>query len=549
MGRIDSWCGNWPPEPEHQCRTRLDGTAEKAAMSDIVLEAVQLSVDAHGADGQLRRVLDNVSFALPRNSVLGVIGESGAGKSTLGLAALGHFRNGLRPSAGRLLLGGVDMLTLSERRTRELRGARIAYVAQAAASAFTPSGKLIDQVIETALVRRLLTKRDAVKRAIELFALLGLPEPERFGERYPHQVSGGQLQRAMTAMALCASPEVIVFDEPTTALDAATRDQVLATISHALRATGTSAVYISHDLPVVARVADQLLVLRDGRTVEYGPKRTIVDAPRDPYTKRLLNASMLAREPDATVPHVRPALAVEAISARYRDGAQVLRDVSFEVQAGRTLAVVGRSGSGKSSLARVVTGLLRPDQGRVWVDGAPMPPDVRARSREQLRAVQLIHQLPDLALNPAHTVRETIGRPLNFYFGMRGVKRERRIAELAEQVELSADLLERYPHQLSGGQKQRVCIARAFAAEPKILVCDEPTSALDPLVAQSVLGLFVRLQRESGIAMLFITHDLENVRAVADAVLSIEKGVASYVDPFSQQGFFDETEFRIAAKN
>ncbi|WP_175671367.1 ABC transporter ATP-binding protein [Burkholderia ambifaria] len=499
-------------------------------MSDIVLEAVQLSVEAHGADGKSRRVLDNVSFALARSSVLGVIGESGAGKSTLGLAALGHFRSGLRASAGRILLGGLNMLTLSERRARELRGVRIAYVAQAAAAAFTPSGRLIDQVIETAVIRGLLTKRDAVKRAIELFSLLGLPEPERFGERYPHQVSGGQLQRAMTAMALCASPDVIMFDEPTTALDAATRDQVLATISHALRATGTSAIFISHDLPVVARVADQLLVLRDGRTVEYGSTRNIVDAPRDSYTKRLLGVSMLARAPGAALTRVRPALAVEAITARYRDGAPVLSDVSLEVHAGRTLAVVGRSGSGKSSLARVITGLLRPDRGRVWVDGAQMSPDVRGRNRDQLRAVQLIHQLSDLALNPAHTVRETIGRPLTFYFGMRGARLERRIVALAEQVELNADLLDRYPHQLSGGQKQRVCIARAFAAEPSVLICDEPTSALDPLVAQSVLGLFVRLQRESGIAMLFITHDPENVRAVADAVLSIEEGVGTYVD-------------------
>ncbi|WP_144107851.1 ABC transporter ATP-binding protein [Paraburkholderia sp. BCC1886] len=499
-------------------------------MTDIVVEAVQVSVEATGANGQTRRVLDEVSFSLARHGVLGVIGESGAGKSTLGLAVLGHLRSGLRAAGGKLLLGGDDMLTVSEPRARELRGKRIAYVAQSASSAFAPSATLLDQVIETAVVRRSMTKRDATARAIELFELLGLPDPQRFGRRYPHQVSGGQLQRAMTAMALCTSPEVVVFDEPTTALDAATRDQVLATIAHALRATGTAAIYISHDLPVVARLADQLLVLRDGRTVEYGATREIVAAPRDAYTRRLLAVSLAQREAQAAAPAGAPALAVQGVFASYRNGARVLNDVSFDIQAGRTLAVTGRSGSGKSSLARVVTGLLRPQQGSVFVDGQLMPARFEDRSREQLRAVQLIHQLPDIALNPAQTIREAIGRPLTFYFGLRGEARERRVMALAEQVELSADLLDRYPHQLSGGQKQRVCIARAFAAQPKVLVCDEPTSALDPLVAQSVLRLFVSLQQASGIAMLFITHDVENVRAMADAVLSIDEGRAQYVD-------------------
>lgn len=506
-------------------------------MSAFVLEARQLTIDAPAqiqtddagrSTTVTRRVLDNVSFALARNSVLGVIGESGAGKSTLGLAALGHLRGGLAVSAGQIELCGENVLALSARRKAGLRGQRIAYVAQSAAAAFTPSTRLLDQVIETAVVRRLMTRRQAVARAIELFALLGLPDPQRFGERYPHQVSGGQLQRAMTAMALCPAPDVIVFDEPTTALDADTRDQVLATIAHALRATETAAIYISHDLPVVARIADRLLVLRDGRTVEYGPAQEIVDTPREAYTRRLLDAAHLGRRAPKPAADQPPALAVDGVSARYRSGAQVLDNVSFEIPAGHTLAVVGRSGSGKSSLARVVTGLLSTERGHISVDGQRLPADCRERSREQLRVVQLIHQLPDVALNPAHTIREAIGRPLTFYFGLRGVERERRIVALAGQVELSADLLDRYPHQLSGGQKQRVCIARAFAAEPKVLVCDEPTSALDPLIAQSVLRLFSTLQRTSGIAMLFITHDPQTVQAMADAVLSIEGGRAAY---------------------
>ncbi len=505
-------------------------------MSDIVLDVAALSVDAHGADGATRRVLDRISFTLARGSVLGVIGESGAGKSTLGLAALGYFREGLVVREGSITLGGTALLTLPEHQRTRLRGARIAYVAQSAAAAFTPSHRLIDQVIETAVVRRLMTVREATLRAVELFRLLGLPDPANFGRRYPHQVSGGQLQRAMTAMALSSSPDVIVFDEPTTALDAGTRDQLLHTLSDALAETGTAALYISHDLPTVARIADDILVLRDGRAVESGEATQIVNAPRDHYTQRLLNVAHAPRHSEsageraanASPGRSSAAMSVTRVSARYGSGAPVLRDVSFEIRPGRTLAVVGPSGSGKSSLARAVTGLLRPDTGEIRIDGRLLAADYRKRTKADLRAVQLIHQLPDLALNPRHTVRETIGRALTFYFGLRGSVREQRILALTEQVELDVALLDRFPSQLSGGQKQRVCIARALAAAPSVLVCDEPTSALDPLVGETVLALFARLQLEANIAILFITHDLTLLRSIADAVLSIDQGVARY---------------------
>lgn len=499
-------------------------------MSDIVLEVKDLVIDARRDDQPARRVLDGVSFALERNRVLGVIGASGAGKSTLGLAALGHFRAGLTPVGGHIALAGVDILALDASRLAALRGTRIAYVAQSAAAAFTPTLRLVDQVVETARKRRLMSAAAAARRAVELFAMLGLPDPEHFGQRYPHQVSGGQLQRAMTAMALCGSPDVIVFDEPTTALDAGSRDQVLQTIRHALRETGTSALYISHDLTTVGRIADDLLVLRDGRTIEYGTTRQVTDAPRSAYTRELFDAAHAPRAPaSAIAPDTPASLAVDGVTARYGKGAPVLTNVSFAIQPGRTLAVVGQSGSGKSSLARVVTGLLPPDAGRVLVNGVPVAADYRKRSRATLRAVQLIHQLPDLALNPRHTVREAIGRPLAFYHGLRGQARARRVEELLGQVELDVALLDSFPSQLSGGQKQRVCIARALAAEPAVLVCDEPTSALDPLVGQAVLRLLTRLQREAQIAILFITHDHATVSAIADEVLSIEQGVARFV--------------------
>ncbi len=477
-------------------------------------------------------IVKGVSFDLPRGRVLGLIGESGAGKSTIGLAALAYGRGGVRISGGQVMVDGQDILTLDRRGIRKLRGCRVCYVAQSAAAAFNPAHRLMDQVIEATLLHGLMSRPEAEARARGLFATLGLPDPDHFCDRYPHQVSGGQLQRAMTAMALCPRPDLIVFDEPTTALDVTTQLDVLAAIKHAIEETGTAALYITHDLAVVAQIADQIMVLRHGETVEYGETRQIIEAPRKDYTRALLNVGSLER-PEA-VDQSGALLRVQGVHAGYGNNVKVLDNVTLHLPRGQTLAVVGESGSGKSTLARVVTGLLPPSQGRVEFDGKALSPALKGRSREERRRIQLIYQMADTAMNPRHTVAEIIGRPLTFYFGLRGAKKRARVTELLNQIEMGEGFADRYPAELSGGQKQRVAIARALAAEPDLILCDEPTSALDPLVADGILQLLLRLQRETQVSYLFITHDIHIVHAIADSVAVMFKGRLQRFGPKSQ---------------
>ncbi len=477
-------------------------------------------------------IVKGVSFDLPRGRVHGLIGESGAGKSTIGLAALAYGRGGVRISGGQVMVDGQDILTLDRRGIRQLRGRRVCYVAQSAAAAFNPAHRLMDQVIEATLLHGLMSRPEAEARARELFAALGLPDPQNFGDRYPHQVSGGQLQRAMTAMALCPSPDLIVFDEPTTALDVTTQLDVLAAIKRAIEQTGTAAIYITHDLAVVAQIADDIMVLRHGQMVEHGATRQIIEAPREDYTRALLNVGTLER-PEAA-DQTGALLRVQGIEAGYGNGLKVLDKVSLHLPRGQTLAVVGESGSGKSTLARVITGLLPPSKGRIEFDGKPLSPALKGRSRDERRRIQLIYQMADTAMNPRQSVAEIIGRPLSFYFGLRGAKKRARVAELLAQIEMAEGFADRYPAELSGGQKQRVAIARALAAEPDLILCDEPTSALDPLVADGILKLLLRLQRETQVSYLFITHDIHIVHAIADSVAVMFKGRLQRFGPKSQ---------------
>ncbi|NIZ03806.1 ABC transporter ATP-binding protein [Thalassospira lucentensis] len=475
-----------------------------------------------GEEPQDIDIVHGVSFDLQKGKVLGLIGESGAGKSTIGLAALAYGRGGVRITGGQVLLDGEDILSMNKKGIRSIRGARVCYVAQSAAASFNPAHKLGDQVIESSLEHGLMTREEARKRADYLFEILGLPDPHNFGDRYPHQVSGGQLQRAMTAMALCSNPELIVFDEPTTALDVTTQIDVLAAIKNAIEKTGTAALYITHDLAVVAQVSDDIMVLRNGDTVEYGPVQQIIENPRQDYTKALVNVrqTKLAEARDQT----DALLKVENISAAYGNGVQVLHDVSLHVPRGQTLAVVGESGSGKSTLARVITGLLPPFEGKVTFCDEELSAGQNKRSRDHLRRIQLIYQMADTAMNPRQTVGQIIGRPLQFYFGMRGAKRKAKVIELLDEIEMGAEFYDRYPAELSGGQKQRVAIARALAAKPELILCDEPTSALDPLVAEGILDLLMRLQKNYQVSYLFITHDIAIVRAIADSVAVMLQG-------------------------
>ncbi|MBZ5759505.1 MULTISPECIES: ABC transporter ATP-binding protein [Rhizobium] len=467
-------------------------------------------------------IVDDVSFDLAKGKVLGLIGESGAGKSTIGLSALAYGRGGAEITGGEVLLDGENLLALGKSGIRRVRGARVCYVAQSAAAAFNPAHRLGGQVIEASVKHGLMTKEEARARALYLFRVLGLPNPETFGERYPHQVSGGQLQRAMTAMALCSNPELIVFDEPTTALDVTTQIDVLAAIKHAIEATNTAALYITHDLAVVAQISDDIMVLRNGKTVEYGTAQQIIEAPREAYTQALVNVRQALRTEAAV--QTGTLLKVENITAGYSNGFKVLFDVTLHVPKGQTLAIVGESGSGKSTLARVITGLLPPQQGSVSFGDKMLSPALKGRSNDDLRRIQLIYQMADTAMNPRQTVRDIIGRPLTFYYGLRGAAKTARVKELLEQIEMGTGFVDRYPAELSGGQKQRVAIARALAANPELILCDEPTSALDPLVAEGILNLLMKLQEEKQLSYIFITHDIAIVRAIADSVAVMHRG-------------------------
>ncbi|SPF78820.1 Glutathione import ATP-binding protein GsiA [Aliiroseovarius pelagivivens] len=496
-------------------------------MSEKLLKVENLKIGARiYPPGEKPRNIDivhGVSFELEKGKVLGLIGESGAGKSTIGLASMAYGRGGVEITGGKVWVNGREILGTNLKDLRKLRGTEVTYVSQSAAASFNPAKKILEQVIEASLHQGKFSKKEAETRAVELFTKLGLPDPENIGDRYPHQVSGGQLQRCMTALALCPEPDLVVFDEPTTALDVTTQIDVLMAIKDAIRDTGVAALYITHDLAVVAQVSDEIMVLKMGDMVEHGTTDQIINHPVEEYTRDLV--SVRSTQHDGKPPTDNPVLTVENVTARYKGtNFDVLHNVTMELHPGQTLAVVGESGSGKSTTARVITGLLPPREGKIHFDGRDLSLDLEGRTRDDLRELQMIYQMADVAMNPRQTVGTIIGRPLEFYFGMRGAEKKKRILELLEEIEMGPEFLDRYPAELSGGQKQRVCIARALAAKPKVIICDEVTSALDPLVADGILKLLENLQKVENVAYLFITHDLATVRAIADSIAVMYQG-------------------------
>ena len=493
--------------------------SSKNQKADPLIQINNLKIEGF-SDEQWHPIIKGVNLTLKRGQVMGLIGESGAGKSTLGLAAMGYTQPGCRITGGEILFEGDDLAFLRDSEKQKFWGNRMTYVAQSAAASFNPAHRLIDQTTASAIRFKIKNESDAKKDAQRLYEALNLPNPESIGDRYPHQVSGGQLQRVMTAMAMSPRPDLIVFDEPTTALDVTTQVEVLTAMKNIVEEFNTAAIYITHDLAVVAQMADVIKVLRYGNEIEEAETRKMLTAPKEEYTKSLWSVRSLEKKP---VKVQKPILEIKNIDAAYGKF-KVLHDVNISVPRGSTVAVVGESGSGKSTTARVITGLLPPLSGSIEFDGEVLSKRLEDRTKEQKRIIQMIYQMADTAMNPRQTVREIIGRPLEFYLGLKGKEKERRILELLEMIELDGQFIDRLPSELSGGQKQRICIARALAADPEFIICDEVTSALDQIVQEGILKLLMKLQKELNLTYLFITHDISTVRAISDQVVVMNLG-------------------------
>ncbi|NNH62133.1 ABC transporter ATP-binding protein [Rhizobium laguerreae] len=501
-------------------------------MSNFI-EIRDLKVEATTDSGRRVEIIKGVSLDVAEGEIVALIGESGSGKTTIALTLMGHTRAGCRISGGSVSVGGKDMVRLSEKQRTKVRGTEVAYVPQSAAAAFNPATSIMDQVIEVTRIHQLMSPDEARARAVELFRALSLPEPETIGSRYPHQVSGGQLQRLAAAMALIGDPTLVIFDEPTTALDVTTQIEVLRAFKSVMKKGGIAGVYVSHDLAVVAQIADRIVVLKGGETQETGTTEEILNNAKHPYTRELL-AAFEPKPRGATgpaEPATAPLLRIEDLVAGYgqrqADGLPLVRaveHVSLKVEKGRNLGIIGESGCGKSTLARTIAGILPAAVGKIVFDGTELHRNARERSRDELREMQIVFQYADTALNPAKSVEDILDRPLVFYHAMDRKARNARIDQLLDMVRLPRNLRHRRPGELSGGQKQRVNFARALAADPKLILCDEITSALDTVVAAAVIDLLKELQRELGLSYIFISHDLSVVEAICDEIVVMYGG-------------------------
>ncbi len=497
----------------------MTNTFYKKNKSELLLEMKDIQIDGF-ADNRWHKIIKGMNLKLNKGEVLGLIGESGAGKSTMGKAAMGYTQPGCKLVGGSIIFDGIDLINISDQEKRNIWSTKIAYVAQSAAASFNPAHKLIFQTIEAAKKSKINNEKFLIKDAIQLYKTLQLPDAETIGYRYPHQVSGGQLQRIMTAMAISPRPELIIFDEPTTALDVTTQVEVLAAIRDIVDEFNTAAIYITHDLAVVAQMADRIKVLQYGEEVEEAETRNMLSNPKEKYTKSLWSVRSLTKPEEKSLDTI---LSLENVNASYGKS-KVLFNVSVKIPKGKTVAIVGESGSGKTTLAKVITGLLPQTNGNINYNGQTIPSRLEKRTKEQLRKIQMIFQMPDTAINPRQTVEEIIGRPVEFYHGLKKDDRRSRVIELLKMIELDENYLYRFPLELSGGQKQRVCIARALAANPELIICDEITSALDQIVQEEILKLLQKLQKELGVTYIFITHDIATVKAISDEIVVMYQG-------------------------
>ena len=498
-----------------------------------LVEIRDLKVEAKTDAGRRIEIIKGASLEISEGEIVALIGESGSGKTTMALTLMGYARPGCRISGGSVRVDGRDILALPERERARLRGTQVAYIPQSAAAAFNPSKTIMDQVIEVTRIHGLMPPDRARPRAVELFKALSLPDAETIGDRFPHQVSGGQLQRLSAAMALIGDPKLVIFDEPTTALDVTTQIEVLKAFKSVMRAGGIAGVYVSHDLAVVAQIADRIVVLKDGEVKETGTTLEILSAAKHPYTRELLAAfgpKPRGRQ-DAVAARPETLLEIEELTAGFgpiqANGLPLVpavQSVNLRVERGRNLGIVGESGSGKTTLVRSIAGILPAASGRITFGGKKLGRSAQERTRDQLRDMQIVFQSADTALNPVKPVEDILGRPLTFYHGMTGKARDARIDELLDMVKLPRTLRHRRPSELSGGQKQRVNFARALAADPKLILCDEITSALDTVVAAAVIELLKELQRELSLSYIFISHDLSVVEAICDEIVVMYGG-------------------------
>ncbi|MDB3945188.1 ABC transporter ATP-binding protein [Gammaproteobacteria bacterium] len=497
-----------------------------------VIDIQDLWVEARSSGANFHPIVEGVSVSVHPGEVVALIGESGSGKTTTALSAMAYSKPGCRIVGGSINLNGRDLLELTQEERRQLRGREVAYVAQSAAAAFNPAIKIGDQVIESTVIHDLMPRDEALRRAVEMYQRLDLPEPGQLSNRYPHQVSGGQLQRLMAAMAMSSSPSLLILDEPTTALDVTTQIAVLSAFKDLIKGQNTAAIYVTHDLAVVAQIADRIIVMQNGKTMETGPTDEIISRPQNAYTQTLMAAvrpspkSMSFDGTEHSQAVSDSVIRVNSLTAGYGRVKKkiVLQDVSLDVPRGQVVGVIGESGCGKSTLARVIAGLLPQISGEIYHHGEKLRDTAKHRTRDVLKNIQIVFQMPDVAINPRHRVREILGRPLDLFMGLDGSARESRIDELLELVELPASYKTRLPGELSGGEKQRINLARALAAEPELILCDEVTSALDTVVGKAIIDLLKKLQANLGVAYLFISHDLSTVASFADQVVVLYAG-------------------------
>ncbi len=503
-----------------------------------LFEVKDLRISATNDEGEEVKIVKGVTFDIHKGEVVALIGESGSGKTTISLATLAYTKPGLHFAGGECCLFGKDVISMSPLEQRDLRGGNVAYLAQSAAATFNPAITINEQVTEAAVLHGRLTQEEANERAIELYHALELPDADRIGYRYPHQVSGGQLQRLMAAMALCSKPDLMVLDEPTTALDVTTQIEVLKAFKKVIREQNSAAIYVTHDLAVVAQVADHIVVLYGGEIMEQGSADQIINNPQHAYTKRLMAA---ARPKPAAGQgtqigddhaHHRDIANVEVADMTAGYGGivngepvvPILRDINVKVKNGHVVGVIGESGCGKSTLARVMAGMLPPARGDVVLDGKKLEGSLKNRKLEELQKIQFVFQMADTALNPKQLIGNIIGRPLEFYHGLTGKEKHKKVSEILEMVELPPAFASRYPMELSGGQKQRINLARSLAANPEVMLCDEVTSALDSIVGANVIKLLTKLREETGVSFVFISHDLSTVASFADEIVVLYAG-------------------------